>query len=219
MPEVPLGNHWRGTGVLCRFGRPDPAASHRLHPAGRQLANPGACGTAARRHPGADARGGRARARADHPGAICEKRLHHHRRRRRRQRSVRAAGRLGGAQGHAHRAARFARGAHYQEAGDGATAARGASRSPRCAYQGGPGRLGREIHPRAHWRRPAGARQRGAGRGARPAHHPRHWQRGLYRSADPPGVFGYARLCSRSRSGRDHRGHRRGLAHRHHRRL
>ena len=49
--------------VLLRLGGADPAAAHRLHPAGRQLADPGLPGAAARLHAGADQGHGRTGAR------------------------------------------------------------------------------------------------------------------------------------------------------------
>ena len=49
--------------VLLRLGGADPAAAHRLHSAGRQLADPGVPGAAARLHAGADQGHGRTGAR------------------------------------------------------------------------------------------------------------------------------------------------------------
>ena len=49
-----LATHGAGDAVLLRLGGADPAAAHRLHPAGRQLADPGVPGAAARLHAGAD---------------------------------------------------------------------------------------------------------------------------------------------------------------------
>jgi multidrug efflux pump subunit AcrB len=100
--EAPGDDHGDVHPVLLRLDRADPAAAHRLHPAGRQLADPGLYRAAARIDAGADAGVGRAGAADDRQSRARAQRVHHDRRRQRGRRSVRQHGRGRSAQGDAH---------------------------------------------------------------------------------------------------------------------
>ena len=90
VPEAPHHDDPGRAGVLRRLVRAGAAAAHRLHPAGRPVADAGHVDPAAGQHLQADLRGGRAGARAGAEEPARQAGLHRGRRRQRRRRPVRA---------------------------------------------------------------------------------------------------------------------------------
>ncbi len=120
--------------------------AHRLHPAGRPVADAGDHHLAAGQHVPGHAGRGRAGAAHRQPQQVRHARLYGHRRRQHGRRSVHARGGLGSPQSHAdHQDDAARRPPRRQQAGRGGAAEAGAFGRAGGAHQGGVRRLFREI--------------------------------------------------------------------------